>query len=180
MALVAVASLNAQILKAGFDDVKGKGGNDNVWAELNDQTPLPDSFAQAGWEKSGEVYSGAECLRIGTGKKQGGVTSPKLTGLNGDAILSFRAGGWDKKNESNTISVKIIGGGNLDKSQVEIPKGQFGDFKIKITGANPNSRIVFEGKGAKNRFFLDDILIDSPNLGTAEWVTKRAELLAQT
>lgn len=180
VALISVASLNAQILKETFDEANGKGGNDGIWSNFKDYTPAPENFSQNGWQRSGEVYSGKQCLRIGGSKRLGSITTPKLTGLNGNAILSFRAGAWDKSNESPTIRVDITGGGSLDNKNITIPKGKFETFTLHITDAKPTSRIIFTGKGGNNRFFIDDILVTSSELGTIEEIKNQSGLLSQT
>lgn len=148
-------------LEETFDMCTGDGGNDDVWSGITGTTAFPASLVTAGW-KAVTVYSASGCVRLGTGGKQGTLSVPALGSLldETDLTLTFRAGAWNSTNESSTLLLEITGGGTLSETSVEMVKGQFSDYSVKITGATPLTIITFKGLQADNsRFFLDDIKI---------------------
>lgn len=148
-------------LEQTFDMCKGDGGNDGVWSAITTTTDFPATLITAGW-KIATVYSASGCVRFGTGKNQGSLSLPVLGSLSGetDLTLTFKAGAWESTDESTTLLLSIDGGGTLSAESVEMVKGQFKDYSIRITGATPLTVITFKGRQAANsRFFLDDIRI---------------------
>ncbi len=143
-------------LAEAFDNMEGEGGNDGKWDDIN-----PSAVAEAdfpGWETE-RVYESKGCIKLGSSSKKGSITTPAL-GLNGDATLTFRAGAWDGDN--TTLALSIAGGGTLSETSVTMQNGQFTEYSISITGGTTNTRITFEGaQDSKNRFFLDDIMVDN-------------------
>jgi len=148
-----------EILSADFADCQGSGGNDNAWSGISVQVSLPEAYADAGWTFT-NTWAGSACLRSGTAKNQGIITTPALAGLNGDATLTFRAAAWNSSSENVQLSLSISGGGSLSQTSVALTKGAFTEYTVAITGGTATSKITFQGGAASNsRFFIDDIAI---------------------
>lgn len=99
----------------------------------------------------------------------GSATTPALEKLNGTATLTFRAAAWDGKKELTTLTLSIDGGATLDKTTVELKKGQFNTYTVQITGGTPNSKITFAAaQPSNNRFFLDDVVITAEGEGVVK------------
>ncbi|MBW1617750.1 T9SS type A sorting domain-containing protein [Empedobacter falsenii] len=180
--LVAVAALSAfsvaqaqeVIYNETFDVYAGQGGNDsNPWSGTLQQPALADKGDGLD-TKTGftyvKGYEASKSVKVGTGGVQGSATTPKLDKLNGNAVLTFRAGAWSSANEQTTLVVEIIGGGTLSANQVTMVKGSFTEFTLNIVGGTPNSQIVFKGfQAASSRFFLDDVKVTTEKLGIADY-----------
>lgn len=142
------------IFYESFNDCSGKGGNDGNWKDISG-TPKMESD-NAGWS-SLNCYAADQCARVGTGKTNGSVTTPAFT-LNGSAVLTFRAGAWDAKNDGIVLNLSATGG-TLTPSTVEMVKGNFTDFTVNVTGTGEMT-ITFAS--TKGRFFLDEVLVKAP------------------
>lgn len=146
-----------------FDKNDGTGGNDGRW---NGSIAASDiQYDVTGW--TCENAKGANmCAKFGTGGAKGKATTPALTGLAGDAILTFKAGAWNVTNEKNTLNISITNG-TLDKTSVELKKGEFTEYTINITGADATSKITFEAAEVEdNRFFLDEVKVKQVAVAT--------------
>lgn len=114
-----------------------------------------------------QTASGAnKCAKFGTSSKKGTATTPALTGLAGDAVLTFKAGAWNVTDEKTTLNISITNG-TLDKTSVELKKGEFTEYTINITGADATSKITFEAAEVEdNRFFLDEVKVKQVAVAT--------------
>ena len=178
-AVVFAVTVNAQatIFSADFNDVSGTGGNDGLWGG---QIAGTAATAPAGWIYE-NMYAGDKCLKGGTGSKAGSITTPALTDLSGNAVLTFKAGAWNGTNEKLTLNVSIIGGGSLDVSTVTLVKGAFTTYTIQITGGNSSSKLVFAAAVASNnRFFIDEILVTAPTQAVGDVNATKANLVKNT
>ena len=145
-------------LEQTFDECTGEGGNDGKWSGISATPAFP---SLSGWNPV-NGYAASGCVRFGTGSKLGSLSLPVLGSILGetDLTLSFRAGAWDSTNENTSLLLSIAGGGTLSAESVEIVRGQFTDYSVKITGATPLTVITFKGQQTSNsRYFLDDIKI---------------------
>ena len=144
------------IFYESFNDCSGKGGNDDLWN---------GSIASSAFECDNEdwmaaddkCYGANQCAKFGTGTTSGAATTPAFT-LNGSAVLTFRAGAWDAKNDGIVLNLSATGG-TLTPSTVEMVKGNFTDFTVNVTGTGEMT-ITFAS--AKGRFFLDEVLVKAP------------------
>lgn len=146
-----------------FDKNDGTGGNDGKWSGSIASNDI--QYDVAGWTCPNA--SGAnKCAKFGTSSKKGTATTPALTDLEGDAILTFKAGAWNVTNEKNTLNISITNG-TLDKTSVELKKGEFTEYTINITGADATSKITFEAAEVEdNRFFLDEVKVKQVAVAT--------------
>lgn len=145
------------IFYESFDKNNGKGGNDGTWSGI---TSTQDIAADnKGWAFNGYGYAASGCARFGTSNDAGSATTPEISGLSGNATLTFKAGAWDKDDEKTTLTISIANGGEIDKNTVELVKGQWTEYTVNITNGTPTSLITFKGNGKDNRFFLDEVTI---------------------
>lgn len=148
-----------------FNSAPGTGGNDgefkgsvasNDWAEAD--------MDNAGWTSTGKVYEGLQCIRIGSGKEVGSVTTPSLGLLNGEATLTFNAAGWEST-KTVTLTVSITGGGTLsldgadpaDKVTITPAAGAWGMYTVTIAAGTSASQLTFATSGSEKRVFLDEV-----------------------
>ena len=141
------------IFYESFDNCDGKGGNDDIWSSSTGTTA--PTYDHTGWESS-NVYAANKCIKVGTGKLNGSITSPTFT-VNGTATLSFMAGAWNADKDGTTLSVDIVSGtGELADTQFEMTKGAWTNFTTTITADGPVS-LAF--KTSSRRFFLDEVKV---------------------
>lgn len=146
-----------------FDKNDGTGGNDGKWSGTIASNDI--QYDVAGWTCTSA--SGAnKCAKFGASGTKGKATTPALTGLVGDAVLTFKAGAWNVANEKTTLNISITNG-TLDKASVDLKKGEFTEYTINITGADATSTITFEAAEDKNnRFFLDEVKVKQVAVAT--------------
>lgn len=146
-----------------FDKNDGTGGNDGKWSGSIASNDI--QYDVTGWTCPNA--SGAnKCAKFGTISKKGTATTPALTGLEGDAILTFKAGAWNVTDEKTTLNISITNG-SLGTTSVTLKKGEFTEYTINITGADATSKITFEASEDKNnRFFLDEVKVKQVAVAT--------------
>ena len=134
-----------------FDECDGKGGNDGQWSgQIATGSFTTDN---EGWvaEKS---YGAYQCAKFGTSSISGSATTPSFV-VNGTAVLTFRAGAWNAKNDGTTLKISVSNG-TANVTSVEMEKGNFTDYEVTIN-ATGDVKITFESE--KGRFFLDEVLV---------------------
>lgn len=161
-----------------FDKCDGTGGNDGKWSgNIATKDLVPKMFDENEWMNHGKVYGANKCIRIGTSDVVGSVTTKKIS-YAGDAVLTFKAGAWDKKKTSGAVVVTITNGnlsynGKKATSQtIDIPNAAFGEFTMNIVGASEEMTLKFANATSKdNQFFLDEVKITATKSEQAESVT---------
>ena len=156
---LAAAQVNAQttVFYESFDTNNFTGGNDGNWSgNIASGTISTDN---EGWSFGGKCYGANYCIRLGTGNATGSATTPTLTELSGNAILTFNAGSWAKEN--TVLSLTISGGGTLDQSTIELGNAMFNTYTVNITGGTPSTTITFTSSGIGKRFVLDEVKVES-------------------
>ncbi len=151
-----VTPSGSTLLYESFDNCGGVGGNDDKWSGsgVAGSEALASEFDNHGWTSTGKIYSGNQCVRLGSGKNTGNITTPSFT-VNGSAYLSFKAGGWDTGNDATSLTLSIDNG-TLSKASVPITRGSWGQFGVNIT-ATGIVRVTF--KANQKRFFLDEVKV---------------------
>lgn len=150
------------IFYESFDKNDGTGGNDGKWSG-NIATNIL-KLDNSEWRIS--YGNGAnKCARIGSGSK-GSATTPSIDLSVGDAVLVFKAGGWDTKKESTSIIVSVDNGklaynGKVaSKQTITLKKGEFSDYTMTISGGTSSTKITFSAiQTSNNRFFLDEVMV---------------------
>ena len=161
-----------------FDKCDGTGGNDGKWSgNIATKDLVPKMFDENEWMNHGKVYGANKCIRIGTSDVVGSVTTKKIS-YAGDAVLTFKAGAWDKKKTIGAVVVTITNGnlsynGKKATSQtIDIPNAAFGEFTMNIVGASEEMTLKFANATSKdNQFFLDEVKITATKSEQAESVT---------
>lgn len=147
------------LFKETFDGNNSEGGNDNKW---NNITSVADPvFDNEGWTSTNDkIYGANECIRMGTAKLPGTITSPTFT-VNGTATLSFKAGAWDSKGDGKTLTV-TASNGSLSQGTFEMTRGAWTNYSTTIT-ATGNVKLTFTTSA--KRFFLDDVYVTNASTG---------------
>lgn len=139
-----------ELFYESFDKNDGTGGNDNQWSGTIASNDI--QYDVAGW--TCEYEKGAnKCARFGANKTKGKATTPALAGLEGDAILTFKAAPWGDEGGKMTVS---ISNGTIENSKFDLSNQTFTEYSVKIRGG-ATSKITFTSEN--NRFFLDEVKV---------------------
>lgn len=140
-----------------FDKNDGTGGNDGKWSGSIASNDI--QYDVTGW--TCQNASGAnKCAKFGTSSKKGTATTPALTDLEGDAILTFKAAPWNT--EGGKMSV-TISDGTIETSEFELINNTFTEYSVKISGG-ATSKITFTS--SEDRFFLDEVKVKQVAVAT--------------
>lgn len=147
------------LFKETFNGNNSDGGNDSKW---NNITSVADPvFDNEGWTSANDkIYGANECIRMGTSKLPGTITSPTFT-VNGTATLSFKAGAWDSKGDGKTLTV-TASNGSLGQGTFDMTRGAWTNYSTTIT-ATGNVKLTFTTSA--KRFFLDDVYVTNASTG---------------
>lgn len=135
------------IFYESFDDCAGTGGNDGMWSgSIASSGFQPDN---EGWSSSAS-YGANKCARFGKSSVVGTAETPEFT-LDGDAVLTFKAGVWG--NDGNSLDIQVNGNTGM---QVTMNAGSWTDVTMTLseTGA---CKVKFV---ASKRFFLDEVMVE--------------------
>lgn len=139
-----------ELFYESFDKNDGTGGNDNQWSGTIASNDI--QYDVTGW--TCEYEKGAnKCARFGANKTKGKATTPALAGLEGDAILTFKAAPWGDEGGKMTVS---ISNGTIENSKFDLSNQTFTEYSVKIRGG-ATSKITFTSEN--NRFFLDEVKV---------------------
>lgn len=139
-----------ELFYESFDKNDGTGGNDEQWSGNIATNDI--QYDVTGWTCPNA--SGAnKCAKFGTSSKKGTATTPALTDLEGDAILTFKAAPWNT--EGGKMSV-TISDGTIETSEFELINNTFTEYSVKISGG-ATSKITFTS--SEDRFFLDEVKV---------------------
>ncbi len=162
-----------EIFYESFDQCDSVGGNDGSWSGINNSATLTTD--NDGWS-SVKGFGASKCARFGTGSAAGSAVTPAITGLNGDAVLTFKAGAWNASSEKTQLNLSISEG-TLNVSSVTLVKGEFNEYVVEISGGTSASQITFSANTAKNnRFFLDEVKIEKVETALAAPIVEFAGL----
>jgi len=138
-----------------FDQCDGKGGNDEMWSgQIANSDFLTDN---SGWTAE-KGYGANGCAKFGTSSVIGSATTPAFA-IDGEAMLSFKAGAWSGKSDGTVLNVTAQGA-TTDPVNVTLVKGAFTNYEVKLNGKG-NVRIIFLAD--KGRFFLDEVMVKPSN-----------------
>lgn len=140
-----------------FDKNDGTGGNDGQWSGNIATNDI--QYDVTGWTCISE--NGAnKCARFGANKTKGKATTPALAGLEGDAILTFKAAPWGDEGGKMTVS---ISNGTIENSKFDLSNQTFTEYSVKIRGG-ATSKITFTS--SEDRFFLDEVKVKQVAVAT--------------
>ena len=137
---------------SGCNTQGGRDGNFKIGSgEISD-----NSFDCGGWVYDATVYAANSCVKVGSSKTKGSLTSPVVASTNYN-MISFDIAGWESG--TNTISVTINNGGTFADGTISksftATNAKWTTVTEKITGLTPTTTFTFKGK----RFFLDSIIL---------------------
>lgn len=138
-----------------FDKNDGTGGNDDKWsgniASSNTQ------YDNIDWNATNDG-GGNACVKIGSSKNQGTITTPALGVTSGSATLWFKAGAWD--GDLNKITLSASGSAMISPNSFDLGNAAWSDCYCTISGADETTKITIKASQAsKNRFFLDEVYV---------------------
>lgn len=143
-----------------FDKCDGTGGNDDKFSGSIASSTWKDDRLDEVWTKSGNVYLGNKCIRIG--KNVSSVTTSSIE-YTGKSILTFKAAAWST--EDTKVKLTITGG-TLKYGESEPTtsvsfnptKGEWQTFEMEVTSTGPFT-LQFANETTSYRFFLDEVMI---------------------
>lgn len=151
-----VANAQNVVFYESFDQNAGTGGNDGAWS--GDIAKSDVKYDNDGWVYT-NVKGANKCIKLGSKSGKGEITTPAIS-LNGNGILTFKAGAWS--GDKLTVSLSIANGGELSMTTIDLSEASFMDYTVEITNATVNSTITFSANDeSKNRFFLDEVKVVS-------------------
>lgn len=151
-----VANAQNAVFYESFDQNAGTGGNDGAWS--GDIAKSDVKYDNDGWVYT-NVKGANKCIKLGSKSDKGEITTPAIS-LNGNGILTFKAGAWS--GDKLTVSLSIANGGELSMTTIDLSEASFMDYTVEITNATVNSTITFSANDeSKNRFFLDEVKVVS-------------------
>ncbi len=146
------------LFRETFDKCNGRGGNDSLWTTtIASSTFIPDN---EGWEVV-KGYGGFQCARFGNGAQAGLATTPPFSMAvadsddpleYGEALLSFKAAGWN--NDGTTLTLSVEGDGWVRPSELTMEPFSWNAYTVRIGGSGM-VRITFS---PEKRFLLDDVM----------------------
>ena len=138
------------VFRETFDRCNGNGGNDSIWnTTIASSNFQPDN---EGWEVT-KAFGGFQCARFGTLLTAGQGKTPSFTTETGEAVLTFKAAGWDK--DGTTLTIGVEGEGTVKPSSVTMEPFAWNEYSLRVIGKGP-LRLVFS---PEKRFLLDEILV---------------------
>lgn len=163
------ADLGDFVFYESFDKCNGKGGNGGTFNGTASNSVVSEN---KGWIFSNE--SGAnKCIKLGTKNTGGSATTPAIN-LSGKGILIFKIASWEGDGSKVTISVDngslSYNGKNATSFDVSPTDNEWNDINMTIT-ATGAVKIKFSSSGAKNRFFLDEVMVKEITTPAVETLT---------
>lgn len=155
-----------------FDKCDGTGGNDGKFSDNIAFNTWKDDRLDEVWTKSGNVYLGNKCIRIG--KNASSVTTSSIE-YTGKSILTFKAAAWST--EDTKVKLTITGG-TLKYGESEPTtsvsfnptKGEWQTFEMEVTSTGPFT-LQFANETTSYRFFLDEVMIKKVNEASPKEIT---------
>ena len=170
-ALITAAPAPVTIWSEGFSKCKSTGGNGDSAFGTNGgskQDDSEDSYTDVnGWTFS-NGYDANSCVKFGGSNAQGYAITP-ATGATGNFILTFKAAAWTNDKTEGALVVSVEGDGTVSPSTLDLSYTNWSNFVIFITGATAATKIkISAAQKSKNRFFLDNVVLQSGTLITAK------------
>lgn len=139
------------IFYESFDQCSGTGGNDDLWSgSIASGAFVTDN---EGWDAP-KSYGANKCAKFGTSSIVGSATTPDIE-LDGAAVLTFKAGAWNGKNEGTALEL-YVEDGTVNPASLTMEKGAFTDYTVQLS-ATGTIKIQFVSTGG--RFFLDEVTV---------------------
>ena len=145
--------------KETFNETQGTGGNsaseggDQWGGSIATNTIVYDND---GWSVT-DKWGGDACIRLGTNKTHGSITSPTITGLTVGKTytLTFKAAPWGLNTNTTVMSVTASGATVNGLPETAMTPEQWNDFTLTLTATSTSTTLTFDSNA--NRFWLDEI-----------------------
>lgn len=155
-----------------FDKCDGTGGNDDTFSGSIAFNDWKAEKLDEVWTKSGKVYLGNKCIRIG--KDASSVTTSSIE-YTGKSILTFKAAAWSTDDTKVQLTIT---GGTLKYGESEPTtsvsfnptKGEWQTFEMEVTSTGPFT-LQFANETTSRRFFLDEVMIKKVNAASPKEIT---------
>ena len=155
-----------------FDKCDGTGGNDDTFSGSIASKDWKAEKLDEVWTKSGKVYLGNKCIRIG--KDASSVTTSSIE-YTGKSILTFKAAAWSTDDTKVQLTIT---GGTLKYGESEPTtsvsfnptKGEWQTFEMEVTSTGPFT-LQFANETTSRRFFLDEVMIKKVNAASPKVIT---------
>ena len=155
-----------------FDKCDGTGGNDDTFSGSIASNDWKAEKLDKVWTKSGKVYLGNKCIRIG--KDASSVTTSSIE-YTGKSILTFKAAAWSTDDTKVQLTIT---GGTLKYGESEPTtsvsfnptKGEWQTFEMEVTSTGPFT-LQFANETTSRRFFLDEVMIKKVNAASPKVIT---------
>lgn len=163
------ADLGDFVFYESFDKCAGKGGNDGTFNGTRSDKVV---YENNGWTFT-SVNGANKCIKLGSNSNGGSATTPAIN-LSGKGILTFKIASWEGDGSKVTISVDngslSYNGKNATSFDVSPTDNEWNDINMTIT-ATGAVKIKFSSSGAKNRFFLDEVMVKEITTPAVETLT---------
>ena len=138
------------IFYESFNNCTGTGGNDGTWnTTMASSTLHPDNI---GWGIT-KGYGGFACARFGNAITPGRAVTPVIDMPTGEALLTFRAAGWNT--DGDVLALSVEGNGTVSPSELTMKSFEWTDYSVRVSSQRP-LRIIFQ---PDKRFLLDEVLV---------------------
>lgn len=163
-----VNKVNAAFYES-FDKCDGKGGNNGTFNGTETNSVVSDN---KDWTFT-NVNGANKCIKLGSNKNDCSATTPAIN-LSGKGILTFKIASWEGDGSKVTISVDngslSYNGKNATSFDISPTDKEWNDINMTIS-ATGAVKIKFSSI-AKNRFFLDEVMVkDIPTVTLDETAT---------
>lgn len=163
------ADLGDFVFYESFDKCAGKGGNDGTFNGTRSDKVV---YENNGWTFT-SVNGANKCIKLGSNSNGGSATTPAIN-LSGKGILTFKIASWEGDGSKVTISVDngslSYNEKNATSFDVSPTDNEWNDINMTIT-ATGAVKIKFSSSGAKNRFFLDEVMVKEITTPAVETLT---------
>lgn len=162
------ADLGDFVFYESFDKCAGKGGNDGTFNGTRSDKVV---YENNGWTFT-SVNGANKCIKLGSNSNGGSATTPAIN-LSGKGILTFKIASWEGDGSKVTISVDngslSYNGKNATSFAVSPTDKEWNDINMTIS-ATGAVKIKFSSI-AKNRFFLDEVMVKEITTPAVETLT---------
>ena len=140
-----------------FNGNESSGGNDDNWSGSIADGDFQSDYG--GWETV-NAKGANHCVKAGTGKAGGSLTTPSLPFVAGkNYVLTFKAAAWNGNTENTTLSLSATGV-TLSTNEVTLEKGAWTDYTVSLTDVTGAGTISFFTSSSNSRFFLDEVKVE--------------------
>ena len=150
---------NDYVFYESFNQCDGTGGNDGMWSGNIASSELVSDVD--GWTGN-KIYGGDKCMRMGTSKEAGSITSPEFEAPEG-AVLSVVAAPWGI--DDNTLDIYF---NDISLGSFTFEKGKWSRISVALPSAG-KGRLMF---AASKRFFIDDVKVDAAQTDGIERIAR--------